>query len=152
MTLARLKRERCKDSVKLEELRTCQQEERDMLRHRFGILSAALILASLTLAQAQTFRWAPPASVATMDPHASGDTTTRNILINVYEGLVRLNQTSELDPELAVSWEAIEPTVWRFKLRPGVTFHDGNAFTADDVVFSFKRATASRKEWRWRAR
>ena len=36
--------------------------------------------------------------------------------------------------------DADEPTVWRFELRPGVKFHDGTPFTADDVVFSFKRA------------
>ncbi len=123
-----------------------------MLRRASICLSLALSAALLSSAQAQTFRWATPASVATMDPHASGDTTTRNILINVYEGLVRLNQKSVLDSELAVSWEAIEPTVWRFKLRPNVTFHDGSPFTADDVVFSFKRATTSSSDIRAKLR
>ena len=122
-----------------------------------NLVSASLlslcITASLSGASsAQTFRWAPPASVATMDPHASGDTTTRNILINDYEGLVRLSQKAEIEPELAVSWEAVEPTVWRFKLRPNVTFHDGSPFTADDVVFSFKRATASSSDIRSKLR
>jgi peptide/nickel transport system substrate-binding protein len=41
-------------------------------------------------------------------------------------------------PTLAVSWRITEdPTVWEFKLRQGVTFHNGNAFDADDAVFTF---------------
>src|SRR5688500_1298890 len=106
-----------------------------MKRKYLALATAALMLLA-TPALANTFRWATAAGVATMDPHASGDTTTRNIMINVYEGLVRLTADSKLEGELAVSWEAIEPTVWRFKLRPSVTFHDGSPFTADDVVFS----------------
>ena len=43
-------------------------------------------------------------------------------------------------PALALSWKLVEPTTWEFKLRPNVKFHNGDAFTADDVVFSFKRA------------
>ena len=35
----------------------------------------------------------------------------------------------------------VEPTVWEFKLRPNVKFHNGDSFTADDVKFSLERAT-----------
>ena len=42
-----------------------------------------------------------------------------------------------------LSWQAVNPTTWRFKLRPGVTFHDGTPFTADDAVFSIERALAA---------
>ena len=45
-----------------------------------------------------------------------------------------------LAPALATKWTQTSPTVWRFDLRPGVKFHDGTPFTADDVVFTFKRA------------
>ncbi|TMG96559.1 MAG: ABC transporter substrate-binding protein, partial [Betaproteobacteria bacterium] len=48
----------------------------------------------------------------------------------------------ELEGSLAVSWQALNPTTWRFKLRPGVVFHDGAPFTADDAVFSLERAMA----------
>ena len=45
-----------------------------------------------------------------------------------------------LAPALATKWTQTSPTVWRFDLRQGVKFHDGTPFTADDVVFTFKRA------------
>ncbi|MCR8723899.1 ABC transporter substrate-binding protein [Frigidibacter sp. ROC022] len=43
----------------------------------------------------------------------------------------------DIVPWLAESWSQIEPTVWEFKLRPGVKFHDGTEMTAEDVAFSF---------------
>src|SRR5690606_2133494 len=54
--------------------------------------------------------------------------------------LVGRGKKLELVPALAESWEQPEPTVWRFKLRQGVTFSGGEPFTADDVIFSFERA------------
>ena len=61
---------------------------------------------------------------------------------NVYGKLVHRKPDLSLEPDLAVSWEKVDATtVWRFKLREGVTFHNGNPFTADDVLFSHKRQT-----------
>lgn len=57
--------------------------------------------------------------------------------LNVYETLVALNADYTLRPALAERWEFVEPNTWRFHLRPGVTFHDGQRFTADDVVWSW---------------
>jgi peptide/nickel transport system substrate-binding protein len=45
-----------------------------------------------------------------------------------------------------VSWQQVDPKRWRFKLRPNVRFHDGTAFTADDVVFSIGRALAKNSQ------
>jgi peptide/nickel transport system substrate-binding protein len=58
----------------------------------------------------------------------------------IYESLVNRDRDFNLEPSLAVSWQMSAPTVWRFKLRPGVRFHDGTPFTADDAVFSIERA------------
>ena len=46
-------------------------------------------------------------------------------------------------PALAESWEILEPTHWRFHLRKGVKFHNGDPFTADDVLFSADRVRAT---------
>src|SRR6478609_9750612 len=49
-------------------------------------------------------------------------------------------KTIALTPALATKWTQTSPTVWRFDLRPNVKFHDGTSFTAEDVLFTFKRA------------
>jgi len=65
------------------------------------------------------------------------------VLTQIYEGLVNRDQAFKLEPSLAVAWEALDGAKrWRFKLRPGVKFHDGALFTADDAVFSIERALA----------
>lgn len=49
----------------------------------------------------------------------------------LFDTLTQIGETGALEPSLALSWEAVEPTRWVFKLRPGVTFHNGVPFTAD---------------------
>lgn len=65
---------------------------------------------------------------------AAGD-----VNVNVYEPLVVLGPDYTVRPGLAERWELVEPTTWRFSLRPGVRFHDGRPFGADDVVWSWSR-------------
>ena len=60
-------------------------------------------------------------------------------LRNMFDGLVTRTTEMEIVPELAESWENPSPTEWIFKLREGVKFHNGDPFTADDVVYSFER-------------
>lgn len=57
--------------------------------------------------------------------------------VNVYEPLIYLASDYTLKPGLAESWELIQPATWRFHLRRGATFHDGRAFTADDVMWTW---------------
>jgi peptide/nickel transport system substrate-binding protein len=90
-------------------------------------------------AGARNFTWAFNADVLTLDPHSSNNTFTNAFLGNVYESLVRHNDRIEIEPALAESWERVTPTLWRFQLRRGVTFHNGEAFNADDVVFTWNR-------------
>ena len=67
------------------------------------------------------------------------DSAAYTVLGNVFEPLVGVNPvTYELEPALAASWETGGNTV-TFNLRPGVTWHDGEPFTADDVVFTFEQ-------------
>ena len=53
-----------------------------------------------------------------------------------------------LMPGLATSWQQVNPTTWRFTLRQGVKFHDGSPLTADDIVFSYERASHTNSQLR----
>jgi peptide/nickel transport system substrate-binding protein len=58
---------------------------------------------------------------------------------NMYQALVGRGKRLEQVPGLATEWKQTSPTVWRFKLRSNVKFHDGTAFSADDIL-SLQRA------------
>ena len=105
--------------------------------------ATALSLLIASTASAETFRWAGNTDPQTMDPHAVNSAPVLGFLNNVYEGLVRRGQDMTVEPALATSWEPIgNGEGWRFTLREGVTFHDGAAFTAEDVLFSYQRASS----------
>ena len=99
-------------------------------------------------ADAVTLRWAGRGDMQTTDPHSQNEGLTNNINSLVYEFLVDRDKQLGLVPSLAESWTQVNPTTWRFKLRPGVKFHDGTPFTADDVVFSYERARADTSQLR----
>jgi peptide/nickel transport system substrate-binding protein len=103
---------------------------------------ALVLLTHASISNAEPFRWSSSGDAASLDPHSISEGFTLSFLGNVYEGLVRRGKDLGLEPALATSWEQIDDTTWRFSLREGVTFHDGQAFTADDVVFSYERASA----------
>ena len=98
-----------------------------------------------TLAEAKTLRWSSQGDAATLDPHSQNETLNNGLNNLVYEYLITRDrqQFAKFLPGLALSWTNTAPTIWIFKLRPGVKFHDGTPFTADDVVFSFNRARES---------
>src|SRR5699024_4280841 len=74
-----------------------------------------------------------------LDPHAANDGYSLYVMTNIYETLVKLNQDLELEPGLAESYEQISDTSWEFKLREGVTFHDGSDFNAEVVKANLDR-------------
>jgi peptide/nickel transport system substrate-binding protein len=111
---------------------------RRLSRVRWALLAAALAVAPL--AGAVTLRIASAFDPQTMDPHAVALLYHTRVYTQVYESLVNRDAQFRPEPSLALSWQATGPTVWRFRLRPGVLFHDGTPFTADDVVFSIERA------------
>lgn len=108
------------------------------------LTALALALAPVVAAPAaaESFRYAFQGDAQSLDPHSLNETFSLGFWGNIYEGLVRRNPDLQIEPALAVRWEALEPTRWRFHLRRDVRFHNGNPFTADDVVFSAERVRA----------
>jgi peptide/nickel transport system substrate-binding protein len=115
-------------------------------RHGWRAARAALcaltLLAGVAAAHANTLRVATAFDPQTLDPHAIALLYHSRVAFQVYDSLVGRDERFKLEPALALSWQAVNPTLWRFKLRPGVLFHDGTAFGADDAVFSIERALA----------
>lgn len=78
--------------------------------------------------------------VTSLDPSLAFNLKSHSVYCQMFEGLVRLDPaTGEVAPCLATSWEQLDATTWRFTLREGVKFHDGNTMTSADVVCSFER-------------
>ena len=106
------------------------------------LCAGAVAALATTPAFARDFKWAGTTDPQTMDPHAVNSAPVLGFLNNVYEGLVRRGKDMAIEPALAASWEPIgEGEGWRFTLREGVTFHDGAVFDAEDVLFSYRRAS-----------
>jgi peptide/nickel transport system substrate-binding protein len=106
-------------------------------------LTATVLTTSLlaTAADARTLRWARSGDSLTLDPHAQNEGPTHAMSHHIYEPLLQRDMEGKIIPALATDWAPTDdPEVWEFTLRQGVTYHNGNPFTADDVVFSLKRA------------
>jgi peptide/nickel transport system substrate-binding protein len=105
-----------------------------------GFMGLALGVIPWAPAAAERLRWASQGDALSLDPHANNETMTLRFLSNVYDALVTRDQNLQIVPWLATEWKVIEPTRWRFTLRRDVVFHEGGKMTADDVIFSVKRA------------
>ncbi|WP_066065054.1 glutathione ABC transporter substrate-binding protein [Neobacillus soli] len=75
-----------------------------------------------------------------LDPHFITDIPSANIVYQkVYEGLVEPDKDFKIQPLLAKEWKVVNDTTWEFKLKEGVTFHDGAPFNAEAVKTTFDR-------------
>ena len=79
---------------------------------------------------------------SSLDPHVSSSSAgTREILFNVFEGLMKPDSEGNLEPAIAESFTVNDAAdEYTFVLRQGVKFHNGNEVTIDDVVWSLSRA------------
>jgi peptide/nickel transport system substrate-binding protein len=119
--------------------------EREHMSVRQTLLAAttlSIVAFAMSPASAQTLRYANQGELKSLDPYTLNETTTHAHLGQVYDGLIARDKDLKIIPALAESWETPEPTRWRFHLRKGVKFQNGDPFTADDVVFSAERVRA----------
>ncbi|MFV3130801.1 ABC transporter substrate-binding protein [Niveispirillum sp. KHB5.9] len=103
------------------------------------ILALLLLLAPME-APAQTVTIAVQAEPSSVDPHFSATGVNQELAAHVFDTLIARDATLALVPGLATAWRRVDAVTWEFDLRDGVRFHDGSPFTADDVIYSFRRA------------
>ncbi len=82
---------------------------------------------------------AVPDDTTNMDPRLGMGSTRSNYIRQVYESLVDVDAQGKPVPGLALSWKPVSDLAWEFTLRRGVTFHNGEAFNADTVLFNLDR-------------
>lgn len=75
----------------------------------------------------------------TLDPQNHEETPAYNVLLNLYDTLLFRDKDLKIIPWLAESWKVVNPTLWEFKIRKGVKFHNGEEVDADVVKFSLDR-------------
>jgi len=90
-------------------------------------------------AQAQTLTMAVGAPVTSLDPHYHQLSPNNAVAQMIFDRLVHTDHQARNMPGLATEWRAVDETTWEFRLRPDVRFHNGNAFTAEDVAFTLQR-------------
>ncbi len=114
------------------------------------LLSTAMVLSMALPATAETIRWARAGDALTLDPHAQNEGPTSALAHQIMEPLVMRDMTGAMVPALATEWGPSEadPNVWVFKLREGVTFHDGASFDSEDVKFSLERAMTEDSDYK----
>jgi peptide/nickel transport system substrate-binding protein len=118
------------------------------MRHRaLKLLAIALLMttdllavscASNTVADSQTVTIAINSAPTNLDPRVGTDAASERLAQLIFSALVKKNEESQLEPDLATSWETPDATTYIFHLRSGVTFHDGRPLTAKDVAFTFR--------------
>ncbi|MEO1542163.1 MAG: ABC transporter substrate-binding protein, partial [Pseudomonadota bacterium] len=103
-------------------------------------VAASILAFSSNAAFAEKLTIALAAEPTSMDPHFHNLGPNNAMTLHIFDRLVDQDEKQRLIPGLAVSWQPIDDLTWEFKLREGVTFHDGSAFNADDVVCTIERA------------
>ena len=106
---------------------------------RYAAMLAAILVATGGAARAQSLTIAVGAAPISVDPHFSVLTPNVSLASHSYDALINRDAQSKPVPGLALSWKMIDDTTWEFKLRPGVKFHNGDDFTAEDVAHTIAR-------------
>jgi peptide/nickel transport system substrate-binding protein len=118
---------------------------RDLLKGAAALGAAAAVpLTAGGPALAQTTQkkeliTAQSGDVSKFDPHFSTSSNDVRVSFNLFDNLTSRHPDGKLYPGLATEWKLEGPTTWRFKLRQGVKFHNGDPLTSADVKYSLER-------------
>jgi peptide/nickel transport system substrate-binding protein len=118
---------------------------RDLLKGAAALGAAAAVpLTAGGPALAQTTQkkelvTAQSGDVSKFDPHFSTSSNDVRVSFNIFDNLVSRHPDGKLYPSLATEWKLEGQTTWRFKLRQGVKFHNGDPFTSADAKYSIER-------------
>lgn len=112
----------------------------DMIRQAVRIASAAALVIVLAVPLlAAELKIGVANDITAIDPHYHNLRSNIGVARHIFDSLTQMDENQLLKPGLALSWRPVKGTSWEFKLRQGVTFHDGSPFTADDVIYSMRR-------------
>ena len=122
-----------------------EMTRRDLLKGAAALGAAAAVpLTAGSPALAQTTQkkelvTAQSGDVSKFDPHFSTSSNDVRVSFNIFDNLVSRHPDGKLYPSLATEWKLEGQTTWRFKLRQGVKFHNGDPFTSADAKYSIER-------------
>src|SRR5262245_40577475 len=119
------------------------------MKRWFVVMVVATLLGAAVEARAQskdTLVVGLVSHAPTLDPHMHFERVGILVNINMFDSLLHKNGKLAYEPSLATSWKSVSDTVWEFKLRQGVKFHNGETMTAEDVKYSFERVLDPKKK------
>src|SRR6478609_1423296 len=105
---------------------------------RLGLVATAAVFA-ISPALAADIILGSSTEPSALDPHFSRTGNNQNVAAQIFDRLIAPDPNLQVTPALAESWQNVDPTTWRIKLRSGVTFQDGAPLTTDDVIYSLTR-------------
>ena len=105
----------------------------------FGVCALLFGVLSFGSAAATELKIGLSSEPTSIDPNFHNIGTNNALAYHFFDRLVLQDNKQRLIPGLAVSWKALDDVTWEFKLREGVSFHDGTPFTAEDVKYSIER-------------
>ncbi len=104
------------------------------------VMTASIAAGAFAAAEQTTVKIAIGSEPDNLDPMLSAATDTSSMMMNVFEGLLAFDETGAFIPALAESYEISDDNItYTFHLKEGVTFHDGNPFTAADVKYTYEK-------------
>jgi len=123
--------------------------KKKLLLHCLAMIAIVAVFScsfSLTCAYARTSKHPDTLVVATtydaktLDPYMTNDVASSNAMRQIYETLVTIDDQGKVVPSLAEKIERVDGKTYRFTLKKGVKFHNGETLTADDALYSLNRA------------